>query len=89
VVRDIDEVSDLVQEIESDRKGIPVLLRQYMKLSARLLGFNVDPDFGDVLDGLIVVDFRNISPKLLERFCGKEGAKRIAEFHRNPAATRH
>jgi hypothetical protein len=80
VVRDIDEVSDLVQEVESDRKGIPILLKQYMKLSARLLGFNVDPDFGDVLDGLILVDFRQIAPKLVERFCGKQGAKTILDY---------
>jgi putative hemolysin len=88
VVKDIDEVSDLVQEIEADRKGIPVLLRQYMKLSARILGFNIDPDFGDVLDGLILVDFRNISPKLVEKFCGKEGARIILQ-HRTTANTGH
>jgi putative hemolysin len=82
VVRDIDEVSDLVQEVESDRKGIPILLKQYMKLSARLLGFNVDPDFGDVLDGLILVDFRQITPKLVERFCGKQGATTILEYQK-------
>jgi putative hemolysin len=86
VVRDIDEVSDLVQEIESDRKGIPILLKQYMKLSARLLGFNVDPDFGDVLDGLIVVDFREIPEKLVERFCGKDGAAAIRAYQCKLAA---
>jgi len=74
VVRDIDEVDDLVAEIESDRKGVPILLKQYMKLSARFLGFNVDPDFGDVLDGLMLVDLRQIDPKLVEKFAGKEGA---------------
>jgi len=38
------------------------------------LGFNVDPDFGDVLDGLMLVDLRQIDPKLVEKFAGKEGA---------------
>lgn len=74
VVRDIEEVSDLVQEIESDRKGVPVLLRQYLKLSGRILGFNVDRGFGDVLDGLILVDLHQTDPRLVERFCGKEYA---------------
>ena len=80
VVRDIDEISDLVQEIESGRKGIPILLKQYMKLSARILGFNVDPDFGDVLDGLMLVDLRQTPQHLIERFAGKEGAALIRNY---------
>jgi putative hemolysin len=80
VVRDIDEISDLVQEIESDHKGIPILLKQYMKLSARILGFNVDPDFGDVLDGLMVVDLRQTPQNLIERFAGKDGAAMIRAY---------
>ncbi len=83
VVRDIDEVSDLVAEIESDRKGIPILLKQYMKLSARFLGFNIDPDFGDVLDGLVLVDLRRTDRKLLERFTGKEGAEVIYQYQKD------
>ena len=71
VVKDMDEVSDLVAEIEADGKGIPILLKQYMKLSAKFLGFNIDPDFGDVLDGLMVVDLREVDPKLAERFTGR------------------
>src|SRR5688500_19705383 len=51
-VRDLADVDELVGEIEADRRGVPVLLRQYLKLNAKLLGFNVDPDFGDVLDAL-------------------------------------
>jgi len=51
-----DDLSDLVADLEPDQKGIPVLLRQYLKLGAKLLAFNVDPDFGDCVDGLIVVD---------------------------------
>jgi hypothetical protein len=33
--------------MEGDGKGVPVLLRQYLKLKAKLIGFNVDPQFGD------------------------------------------
>jgi putative hemolysin len=79
VVRDIDEVNDLVAEIEADRKGIPILLKQYMKLSARILGFNIDPDFGDVLDGLVLVDLRKTDRKLVEKFLTKEGAAVILD----------
>jgi len=51
-----DDLTNLVADLEPDQKGIPVLLRQYLKMGAKLLAFNVDPDFGDCVDGLIVVD---------------------------------
>jgi len=82
VVTDVEDVSALVSEIESDRKGIPILLRQYLKLGAKLLGFNIDPAFSDVLDGLILLDLTQTDPRILERFMGEEGAASFLEYHR-------
>jgi putative hemolysin len=73
LVRDADDVSALVSEIEEDNKGMPVLLRHYLKLNARILSFNVDPAFGHCTDGLIVVDLRTADVKMLRRFMGAEG----------------
>jgi hypothetical protein len=39
--RTIDELSRQIAGIEPDGKGIPVLLRQYLRLGGRLLGFGV------------------------------------------------
>ena len=82
VVSDISEVSDLVSEVEHDRKGVPILLRQYLKLGARLLGFNVDPDFGDVLDGLILVDLARTEPRILKKYMGADGMASFLRYHR-------
>jgi putative hemolysin len=82
VVRDVAEVDELVGEIESDRLGIPVLLRQYLKLNARLLGFNVDPAFGDVLDALMLVDLTQVEPAILARYMGRVGAEAFFAHHR-------
>lgn len=81
VVRDIDDVDELVREIESRHKQVPVLLRQYLRLNARLLGFNVDPDFGNVLDGLVLVDLLQIDPTVFERYCTPVGAARYRDYH--------
>lgn len=81
VVRDIGELNSLISDIEDDHKDIPILLRQYLKLGGVLLGFNVDPDFSDVLDGLILVDLAKTDPRLLERYMGKEGAARFLAAH--------
>ena len=75
VVKSVADLGALVAEIESDGKGIPVLLRQYLKLNARLLGFNVDRSFGGVLDGLMMVDLMNVEPEMLVRYMGKAGAQ--------------
>ncbi|HMG36418.1 MAG TPA: GNAT family N-acyltransferase [Blastocatellia bacterium] len=68
--RDIEELSDVVSDLEADGKGLPVLLRQYLRLNAEVLSFNRDPHFGDSLDGLIVVRLSRVDPRTLERVAG-------------------
>jgi Putative hemolysin len=76
VFNDPDDVGDLVRDVEAGRP-MPVLLKQYLKLGGKILGFNVDPDFGNCLDGLILVDLLQTGPKTLGRFMGREG---MADF---------
>lgn len=78
---DIDDVSDVISNIESDAKGVPILLKQYLKLGGKLLGFNVDPDFADALDGLILVDLRKTDENILSRYMGKEGLESFLTYH--------
>lgn len=80
-VRDIEDLSRAIARIEGDRKGIPILLRQYLKLGGRLLGFSADKQFSDALDGLIMVDLRSSSPRVLARYMGEEGAATFLGFH--------
>ncbi len=81
VITDVNDVSDLIAAMEKDNKGIPILLKQYLKLGGKLLAFNVDPSFSYVLDGLIWVDLRQTDPKTLSRYMGKEGAERLLAMH--------
>jgi hypothetical protein len=75
----------VVSEIEGEGRGIPVLLRHYVRLNARLLAFNVDADFNHALDGLMTVDLLAVEPRLLEHYMGKEGAARFRSAHSTPA----
>jgi hypothetical protein len=79
--RSIDELSRRITEIEPDGKGVPVLLRQYLQLGGRLLGFNLDRDFADTLDGLVMVDLREVDDAVLARYMGKRGAAAFRAFH--------
>lgn len=74
VLRDLSDLSSLVSEIEQDRKDVPILLKQYLKLGGVLLGFNIDPDFSNVLDGLILVDLTKTDRRMLDRYMGADGA---------------
>lgn len=77
-----EEMAALLAEIEKEQKGVPVLLKQYLKLGGKLLGFNVDPQFCDVLDGLIWVDLLETDVRILDRFMGKEEAQALRDYQR-------
>ena len=83
--RSIDEVSAIISSVEPDGKGVPVLVKHYLKMKGSFVSFGVDPDFGNALDGLIVVDLRDASDAHLRRYLGEEGMKQmiLARSERN------
>ncbi len=81
MLQNLEQLTDPISDIESDGKGVPILLRQYAKLGGRLLSFNVDRNFSNVLDGLVVVDLRNSDPAVLGRYMGKEGLRQFRQYH--------
>jgi len=46
---------------------VPVLLRQYIALNAKIICFNIDPKFADCLDGFLVLDLHNVPREMLEK----------------------
>jgi len=52
-----------------------VLIRQYLKLGGRILGFNIDNDFGNSIDCLLWVDMRRTELPLLRKYMGNELAE--------------
>jgi putative hemolysin len=84
-LRDLEELSQPIADVELDGKGLPILLRQYAKIGGKLLGFNVDRKFSNVLDGLVVVDLRQTDAAVLERYMGKDAARRFRQLHAREA----
>jgi putative hemolysin len=80
-LRDLEELSEPITDVEADGKGLPILLRQYAKIGGKLLGFNVDRKFSNVLDGLVIVDLRQTGTAVLERFMGREAAAGFRRHH--------
>ncbi len=57
--KDISKVEKVVSDVDSGFR-IPVLLKKYLEINAKIIGFNVDPDFNNCLDGLIMLDVYEI-----------------------------
>lgn len=83
---DVDALEQGISSLEPDGKGVPVLLRQYLRLGARAISFSIDLDFGGVLDALMMVDLAEVEPMLLSRYLGREPAAAYLARHRAVAS---
>jgi putative hemolysin len=85
-IREVDDISFLISEIEKDGKGVPILIKHYLKLNGKFLSFSVDKAFSSVIDGLLVVDLYETDPKILARFVGKRYLARVESEKRSRAS---
>jgi len=81
-LQNLDQLGEPISDVEEDGKGVPILIRQYDKVGGKLVGFNLDRKFSDVVDGLVIVDLRQTDPAVLERYMGKEGYSGFRRFHK-------
>jgi putative hemolysin len=81
LITDIKDVSSVISDIESDRKGVPILLRQYLQFNANFISFHEDPEFNNTITALMLVDFSESHPRVLERHLGKEGSRQFLAYH--------
>ncbi|MGL5682265.1 MAG: lysophospholipid acyltransferase family protein [Marinifilaceae bacterium] len=60
---DLSKFDKLIEDIEPSGDKLPILLKKYLSLNGKIIGFNVDPDFNMCLDGLLLVDLFDIPLK--------------------------
>jgi putative hemolysin len=60
-------LDSLISEVEVRNMKIPVLLRQYIALNAKIICFNIDPKFADCLDGFLVLDLEKVPQDILDK----------------------
>lgn len=60
-------LDNIISEVETRNMKIPVLLRQYIALNAKIICFNIDPKFADCLDGFLVLDLEKVPQEMLDK----------------------
>ena len=63
--KNVDALDRLLLNLSGGRFRLPVLVRKYFSCGARLVCFNVDPDFCNSLDGLIFLRFSDFPENTL------------------------
>jgi putative hemolysin len=60
VTGDLNQFDRFIKEVEPNDYTMPILLKRYLKLNGKIIGFNLDPKFNDALDGFLVLDLYDV-----------------------------
>lgn len=55
-----EEIDKLIRDVEPSGQGMPVLMKKYLQLGGRVMGFNIDPLFNDSLDAMLILDLCDV-----------------------------
>ena len=61
-----------IRKLERNVRGIPILLKHYLNLNVKVLGFCLDHDFSNTLDILVSFDISKETNCVLEKYLGKK-----------------
>jgi putative hemolysin len=74
---DIGILDKMIGDIEPTSDKLPVLLKKYISLNAKIIGFNIDPKFNMCLDGLLILDIFDVPMKTIESLSKEINDERI------------
>lgn len=80
-VQSLQDVQDLIEELEGSHIKIPILIKHYLRMGARILAFNIDRSFSDALDILMVTDLLKADPDQMRKYMGEDGYARYLAYH--------
>jgi len=63
---DLNKLDKLIDELEPNYLRLPVLIKQYIKQNAKIIGFNVDPNFNNSVDALMYIRVTDIPEKTIK-----------------------
>ena len=63
---ELSSLDKFIGDVDQYNSGLPVLLKKYLSLKAKIIAFNVDPKFNNCVDGMIVLDIYDIPVQTIE-----------------------
>ena len=64
-VNSLELLDKLIIDLENKQRGLPVLVKRYLQVGGKVLSFNIDVTFNNCLDGLMLLDLKNVPEKTL------------------------
>jgi len=65
--KDINKIEKIITSVESGYR-MPVLLKKYIEINSKIIGFNIDPKFNNCLDGLMILDLYEVPEEIIWGF---------------------
>jgi putative hemolysin len=81
LVSEVDDLSTLIAGLEKDGKGVPILIKQYIRMNARLIEFGVWENHSNAVVALLLADLATADPRFLKRYMGDKGYQNFMTHH--------
>jgi putative hemolysin len=62
----LSSLDKFIGDVDQHNTGLPVLLKKYLGLNAKIIAFNIDPKFNNYVDGMLVLDVFDIPKPIID-----------------------
>ena len=83
-----DEIDKLIRDVEPSGQGMPVLMKKYLQLGGRVMGFNIDPLFNDALDAMLILDLCYVPKYKIDIVSSEFAGENVCERFRSVGNTK-
>lgn len=77
----IEKFDRFIFRLSNNKFRLPTLLKKYIKINSRIVAYNVDPDFNNCVDGLIMLDIYEVPKQEIDSL-SKEMEDKTAVYKR-------
>ena len=78
----VDKFDRYIRKLSNSDYRMPTLFKKYLNINSKFLCFNVDPDFNDTLDGLLLLKFTDYPKEELEMMLKDVAPEERAAYYR-------
>lgn len=77
---DMNKFDKIITELEPDGLRIPVLIKKYVQQNAKIVSFNVDPQFNNAIDGLMYIKIADLPESTVKPVLEEYQAELLKKF---------